>query len=107
MFLRANGEEFDKHMISPDLYSPPDHALLSVNIIIEEKFTQDKRQTIVKNSIDEANFVNELKNRVGHINSVNISDCKINVRKNNIRIHIYYRRTLDQAFETYQYYQML
>ena len=77
MFLCANGEEFDKHMISSNLYSPSDHAPLSVNIIIKEKFIQDKRQTMVKNSIYEENFVNELNIRVGHINSVNIPDYKM------------------------------
>ena len=38
MFLYANEEEFDKHMISSNLCSPSDHASLSVNIIIKENF---------------------------------------------------------------------
>jgi len=32
---------------------------------------------IVKNSIEEEEFVNELKNRVGHIDTINIPDCKV------------------------------
>jgi len=51
-------------MISSDLHGFSNYILLFVNIIIEEKFIQDKRQAIIKNSIDEENFVNELKNRL-------------------------------------------
>jgi len=77
IFLCANGEEFNKHMISPNLHGPSNHTLLFVNIIIEDKFIEDKKQTTIKNSIDEENFVNELKNRVEYINLVNIPDCKM------------------------------
>jgi len=77
IFLCANREEFNKHMISPNLHGPSNHTLLFVNIIIEEEFIEDKRQTIIKNSIDKEKFVNELKNRVEYINLVNIPDCKI------------------------------
>ena len=38
MFIYANGEEFDKHMISSNLCSSSDHALLSTNIIIKKNF---------------------------------------------------------------------
>ena len=77
IFLCANGKEFNKHMISPNLHGLSNHTLLFVNIIIEEEFIEDKRQTIIKNSIDKENFVNELKNRVEYIDLVNIPDCKI------------------------------
>ena len=77
MFSCANAEEFHKHMISPDLYSLFDHTSLSVNIIIEEKSIYNKRQTIVKNSIEEEKFVNKLKNRIGHTNIANILDYKM------------------------------
>jgi len=50
MFLWANAKEFDTHTIFPDLQSLSDHAYLIVNIIIREKFIQDKTRTIVKNS---------------------------------------------------------
>jgi len=77
MFLHTNREEFDKHIISSNLCSLSNYAPLSVSIIIKEKFIQDKKQTIVKNSIDKENFVNELKNRVEYINLVNTPNCKI------------------------------
>ena len=38
MFLWANVKEFDTHTILPDLQSLSDHASLTVNIIIREKF---------------------------------------------------------------------
>jgi len=67
MFLCANIEEFNKHTILPDLCSSSNHASLSINIIIEKKSIQDKRQTIVKNSIKEGEFVNKLKNKVEYV----------------------------------------
>jgi len=43
MFLKTESEEFNNHMILPDLRSPLDHALLTVSIIIEEEFIQEKK----------------------------------------------------------------
>ena len=76
MFLQANAEEFDTHIILLDLQSPSNHALLVVNIIVRKEFIQDKRRTIVKNSEEEARFIKELTSRVRHIDMTNISDCK-------------------------------
>jgi len=77
MFLWANSEESNIHKISLDLWSLSNHTSLSVNIIIREKFIQDKRQSIIKNSNEEAKFINELKSRVGYINMSFIPDCEI------------------------------
>jgi len=48
-----------------------------VNIIIREEFIQDKCQTIIKNSEEEEEFVNELKNKVGNIDATNIPDSNL------------------------------
>ena len=48
-----------------------------VNIIIEKKVIQDKKQAIVKNNEKEKEFVNELKNRISCIDTMNILDCEI------------------------------
>jgi len=42
IFLQAELVEFNKHEISPDLWSSSYHTLLLVYIIIEEEFIQEK-----------------------------------------------------------------
>ena len=42
MFLQANSKEFNNHSILPNLQSLSDHTPLTVNIIINEEFIQDK-----------------------------------------------------------------
>jgi len=46
MFLYANVEEFKNHVILPDLWSPSDHTLLSIYIIIiiKKKTIQDYQE---------------------------------------------------------------
>ena len=43
IFLQAELVEFNKHEISPDLWSSSYHTLLLVYIIIEEEFIQEKK----------------------------------------------------------------
>jgi len=56
MFLQNNSLEIDNYLILPDLKSTLDYAPLTVNIIINKKFIQDKQCTIIKNSKEEENF---------------------------------------------------
>ena len=56
MFLQANSLKIEKHFILSDLHSPSDYAFLTVDIIIEEEFIQDKQRTIIKNSEEEEKF---------------------------------------------------
>jgi len=44
--------KLNNHSIFPELYFPLDHASLIIDIIIEEKFIQNKRWSTVKNSKD-------------------------------------------------------
>ena len=74
MFLWANSIEINNHFILLDLWSSLYYAPLTVDIIIEEKIIQDKWQTIIKNSEKGKNFVIELKNAIGNINTFNISN---------------------------------
>jgi len=76
MFLWADTKEFNNYQISPDLWSLSDHAPLLVCIIIEEVI-QDRKQTIVKNSEEEKELINKLRNRISYINIINILNCKI------------------------------
>jgi len=74
IFLYTNSEEFNNHQITLNLRSLFDYALLLVSIIIKEKFVQEKKQIIVKNSEEEKEFVKELKVQIGNKYMNNILD---------------------------------
>ena len=76
MFLQANSEEFNNYSILPDLRSLSDYAPLTINIIINKEFIQDNHCIIIKNSEKEESFIKELKNKIGNINIINISNRK-------------------------------
>ena len=63
VFLYFYIEEFNNHSIFSKLHSPSNHAFLLVYIIIEEKFIQKKKFTIIKNSKEEKEFMKELKDK--------------------------------------------
>ena len=73
-FLQSNSLELNNHKIHPELWFPSDHALLTINIIIEEEFIQNKRCTIIKNSEEKFEFVNNFMRRFRNINIANIVD---------------------------------
>ena len=50
------------------------HASLSVSIIVEEEFIQEKKQSIIRNSDKEKKIINKLRHRIGSIVTTN---CKI------------------------------
>ena len=77
MFLCANIEEFNNYLISLDFCSPSNYALLFFCIIIKKEVIQDKKQTIIKNSEEEKEFINELRNRISCINTTNILNSDI------------------------------
>ena len=70
-------EEFNNHSIPPELHGLSDHASLSVYIIIEEKFIQKKKFTIIKNNKEEKEFIKEFKTGIGNIKTSNIYSHKI------------------------------
>ena len=77
MFLYTNIEEFNNYTISPDFWGLSNHTSLSVYIIIKEKFIQDRKLAIVKNSKKEKKFINKLRSRVSYIDTTNIHNCEI------------------------------
>jgi len=77
MFLQAESEEFNNHQISPDLQSSSNHTSLSVFIIIEEEFIQERKQSIVRNSKKEKEFINELRNKISIVDMTNIISCNM------------------------------
>ena len=74
IFFWADSEEFNNHCISLDLYNLSNHTSLSVLIIIEEELIQERKQTIIKNSKEEKEFVNELKIKISEMDMTNILD---------------------------------
>jgi len=77
IFLYANVEEFNNHTISPDLQSLFNHTSLLVCIIIEEETIQNRKQAIVKNSEEEKEFINKLRNRISCIDMMDIHNSNI------------------------------
>ena len=77
MFLQAESEEFNNHQISPDLQSSSNHTSLSVFIIIEEEFIQERKQSIIRNSKKEKEFINELRNKISIVDMTNIISCNM------------------------------
>ena len=65
--------ELNNHIIFQKPYFLSDHALLTVNIIIKE-FIQNKRWSIVKNSEEEAKYIDELIQDLKNMNTSNICD---------------------------------
>jgi len=57
-------------------YCTPDNAPLIVNITIFEEHIQTKKQTIVKNSEEERNFIAELTNSIKKLNTEHITSKK-------------------------------
>jgi len=45
-----------------------------VSIIIEEEFVQERKQTIIKNSEEEKEFINKLKVNISNMNTTNVLD---------------------------------
>lgn len=76
MFFHANTEEFNNHSILTNFQGPSNHASLSVHITIEKESIQEKKLTIVKNSEEEKEFINDLRNRISYIKTTNICNSE-------------------------------
>jgi len=74
MFFYPNSVKINNYYILSEIQHLLDHVPLTVNISIMEKFIQDKWHTIIRNSKEEENFILELKNAIGNINTSNILD---------------------------------
>jgi len=72
--LQLDSIELNNHIVFPEIYFPLDHAPLTINIIIEEEFTQNKRWSIMKNSKGKVKFINELIQDLKNMNISNICD---------------------------------
>jgi len=73
MFLQCDSEEINSHVIHPDWWLTSDHTPLTITIpIIKEHITTHKR-TLIKNSVEEDNFVNEVIASFSKVDTSNIS----------------------------------
>ena len=75
IFLRIWLKEFNDHFISSDLWSSLnlDYALLSVSIILDKEFIQEKKRCLIKNSVK---FINKLRCKLGSVKMSNITSYK-------------------------------
>ena len=71
MFLHTSTEEFNNYIILLDLQELSNYVPLSVCIIIKEKFIQDIKLAIIKNSEE---LINISINRISSIDITNIHD---------------------------------
>jgi len=60
MFLQHNNSALHNHIIIPNLRNPSDHAPLAVEIAIQEEINQNVKSTLVKDSDEEADFLQGL-----------------------------------------------
>ena len=74
MFLRPESSELNSHSIYLDWRLISDYALLTMNIVIFKEHVQTKKCTIVKNSEEEDNFINELIETIKRLNIENIQN---------------------------------
>ena len=73
-FLCSDSTELNSHKIHPDLHFLLDHTPLTVNIVIKEEFIPVKKQTLVKNSEDKAEFVKDFIRKFSSIDTAKISN---------------------------------
>ena len=73
MFLQCNSEEINSHVIHPDWQLTSNHVPSTITIpIIKEHITTCKR-TLIKNSVEEDDFVNEVIASFSKVDTSNIS----------------------------------
>jgi len=60
MFLRCDSEEINLHIIHPEWWLTSDHVPLTIIIPIADEHINICKHTIIKDSVEEVKFVNEV-----------------------------------------------
>ena len=76
IFLRGDFEEFNSHSIISNLRGSSDHVPLVVSITIQEKFIQEKKLSLYKESDKEKKFIDQIWVKFGNFNTSNIEDIQ-------------------------------
>jgi len=74
MFLWLTSAEFNNHEIYPKLWFSSDYTLLTINIIIKKEFILRRKHTIIKNSKEKSEFIEDLTRRFRNIGMMLITD---------------------------------
>ena len=77
MFFRNYFERFNTHSILLDMRGPSDHVLLIVDITIQEKFIWKRKISLYKESKEEKNFIQQLRENLGCINTLAIENSQL------------------------------
>ena len=77
MFFRDYFERFNTHSILLDMRGPSDHVLLIVDITIQEKFIWKRKISLYKESKEEKNFIQQLRESLGCINTLAIENSQL------------------------------
>ena len=74
MFLWCNSSEINSHTIYPDWWLISDHAPLTISIPIIKEHISTCKRTLIKNSVEEVEFVNEVITSFTKVDASNISN---------------------------------
>jgi len=77
MFLRLEFLEHDNYTIHLNWRLTSDHAPLTVNISIFKEYIQTRKCTLVKNSKEKDNFINNLIEAIKEMNMENIQSKEV------------------------------
>jgi len=76
MFLHYGSTELDQHFIHPDSHLSSDHALLSINIPINEEVVYTSKLSISQRSKQETAFIKEIISNFKNLDTFNIADME-------------------------------
>jgi len=74
MFLGCDSEEINLHIIHPDWWLTSDHVPLTIIIPIADKHINIRKHTIIKDSVEEVEFINEVITLFSKVDASSISN---------------------------------
>ena len=74
MFLWCDSKEINSHIIHPDWQLTSDHVPLTISIPIVKEYITTHKRTLIKNSVEEVEFINEVIALFSKVNALSISN---------------------------------